>query len=166
MTTAARYRFPVATAEAMADLGRHLGQQGRAGDVFVLGGELGSGKTTLTQGIARGMGIEEHVTSPTFVIARTHPHPGAGPDLVHVDMYRLGSAGEIDDLDLESDLETSIVVVEWGESLADHLSASRLDVRIARSDDEADETRIVDITSHSARWAGILDGLAARVGGS
>ena len=164
MTTTSTHRFTAATAREMKDLGERLGQHGEGGDVIVLSGDLGSGKTTLTQGIARGMGIREPVTSPTFVIARTHPNPGPGPDLVHVDAYRLGSVVELDDLDLESDLDRSVVVVEWGEGIADDLSPSRLEVRIVRPDDDADETRTIDIVAHSARWADLLGRLSARAG--
>lgn len=100
----------VADAEAMRALGARIGRQARAGDVIVLDGELGTGKTTLTQGIAQGLGVTESVTSPTFVIARIHP--SASIPLVHVDAYRLGSRAELDDLDLP--WEESVAVVEWG----------------------------------------------------
>ena len=157
------HRFVAPTSDAMAALGEGLGRGSSGGDVLVLIGDLGAGKTTLAQGIARGMGIHEAVTSPTFVIARTHRHPGAGPDLVHVDAYRLGSTLELDDLDLETDLDSSVVVVEWGEGLVDHLSAQRLDIRIERSDAEADETRQIEISATSPRWDEYLDRLV-RVG--
>jgi tRNA threonylcarbamoyladenosine biosynthesis protein TsaE len=94
-------------------------------------GELGAGKTTLTQGIARGLGITDAVTSPTFVIARVHTSAG-GPDLVHVDAYRLGSIAEVDDLDLDTSLTGSVTVVEWGEGKVEHLSEERVEVRIER----------------------------------
>jgi tRNA threonylcarbamoyl adenosine modification protein YjeE len=100
----------VADADAMRALGARIGQQARAGDVIVLDGELGTGKTTLTQGIAQGLGVSDAVTSPTFVIARIHP--SARLPLVHVDAYRLGSRAEVDDLDLP--WEESVGVIEWG----------------------------------------------------
>jgi len=124
--------------------------------VVVLSGELGAGKTTFTQGLARGLGIEDTVTSPTFVIARTHVNPAGAPDLVHVDAYRIGSGLELDDLDLEADLERSVVVVEWGAGLADRLSASRLGVAIERGQCEDDDVRLVTLTAHGARWRDLL----------
>lgn len=153
------HHFTAPTSDAMGALGERLGKGASGGDVLVLIGELGAGKTTLTQGIGRGLGILDAVTSPTFVIARTHRNPGSGPDLVHVDAYRLGSALELDDLDLESDLDSSVVVVEWGEGLVEHLSDARLDIRIVRSDVEADETRTVEITTESEQWHEYLDRL-------
>ena len=152
--------FAVPTADAMRAWGACLGAACRGGDVIVLTGDLGAGKTTLAQGIARGMGITDAVTSPTFVIARTHPHPAAGPDLVHVDAYRLGGLAEVDDLDLESDLARSVVVVEWGEGLVEGLSDSRLDLVIRRSAIDDDEVRTVEATAHSPRWADALADLA------
>jgi len=146
----------VATADSMRDLGARLGRTCRGGDVVVLSGELGAGKTTLAQGLARGLGIDEAVTSPTFVIARIHVHPSNGPDLVHVDAYRVGSAVELDDLDLDTDLDTSVVVVEWGSGLAERLSTSRLDVEILRPLGEEDETRTVTLTGHGDHWTDAL----------
>lgn len=154
----------VPTADAMRDLGAAIGRACTGGDVLILSGDLGAGKTTFTQGLARGIGIEEPVTSPTFVIARVHPHPRGGPDLVHVDAYRLGSSLELDDLDLDADLEHSVVVVEWGSGLAEGLADARIDLVLSRSDDADDETRVVGITPHGSRWdavltvAGLLDG--------
>lgn len=130
----------------------------RAGDVLVLTGDLGAGKTTFTQGLARALGITAPVTSPTFVIAREHaPIPG-GLGLVHVDAYRLGGAMELDDLDV--DTEHSVVVVEWGEGLAEALGDDRLLVRIARGDEDADETRTITLTPTGAHWSTSLDALA------
>ena len=143
----------VATADEMRDLGASLGRTARAGDVIVLTGDLGAGKTTLTQGIARGLGIAEQVTSPTFVISRVHANPSGGPVLVHADAYRLGSVREVDDLDLEQDLEAGVVVVEWGGGLVDDLSESVVHVVITRTDDEADETRVVEVVAADERWA-------------
>lgn len=114
----------------MEALGEQIGRMLRAGDLVVLTGPLGAGKTTLTRGIGRGLGIRGPVQSPTFVLARTHPSLVGGPPLVHVDAYRLGSAIELDDLDL--DVPGSVVVVEWGRGMAEHLAETWWEVEIAR----------------------------------
>lgn len=144
------------TADAMRELGAAVGRACAGGDVLILSGDLGAGKTTFTQGLARGLGIDEPVTSPTFVISREHPNPRGGPGLVHVDAYRLGSSLELDDLDLEADLEHSVVVVEWGGGLAEGLADAWVEFVLSRSDDEDDETRVVTITTHGSRWDGVL----------
>ncbi|MDR3665152.1 MAG: tRNA (adenosine(37)-N6)-threonylcarbamoyltransferase complex ATPase subunit type 1 TsaE [Mycobacterium sp.] len=130
-------------ADTMA-LGARFGAQLRVGDVVVLTGPLGAGKTMLAKGIAQGMDVEGAVTSPSYVLARVHPARSAGqPAMVHVDMYRLldsGSTdllGELDSLDLDTDLDDAVVVVEWGEGLAERLSDSHLDIRLERADDDA-----------------------------
>lgn len=146
----------VPTAGAMRDLGAAIGRACRGGDVLILSGDLGAGKTTFTQGLARGIGIAEPVTSPTFVISRVHPNPQGGPGLVHVDAYRLGSSLELDDLDLDAELDESVVVVEWGGGLAEGLAEARVDLVLTRSDDADDEHRTVVITPHGARWDGAL----------
>ena len=132
-----------ATLERVEDtvaLGSRLGQQLRAGDVAVLSGPLGAGKTVLAKGIAAAMDVDGPVTSPSYVLARVHPprRPGA-PAMIHVDMYRLldrrGGAdllAELDSLDLDSDLDDAVVVVEWGEGLAERLAERHLDVRLER----------------------------------
>ncbi|HTA01040.1 MAG TPA: tRNA (adenosine(37)-N6)-threonylcarbamoyltransferase complex ATPase subunit type 1 TsaE [Streptosporangiaceae bacterium] len=119
----------------MRALGTRLAGVLRAGDLVVLSGPLGAGKTTLAQGIGSGLGVRGQVTSPTFVIARVHPSLDAGPDLVHADAYRLGSRAEVDDLDLDADLASSVTVVEWGEGLVEDLAPSFLAVSI-RADGE------------------------------
>ena len=121
----------VATAADMRHLGERLAGLLRAGDLVVLSGSLGAGKTTLTQGIGAGLGVRGPVTSPTFVIARQHPSLRGGPDLVHADAYRLGSRAEVDDLDLDTDVATSVTVVEWGEGLVEDLAPSFLQVAIS-----------------------------------
>jgi len=128
----------VATAEQMRALGRSLATVLRAGDLVILSGGLGAGKTTLTQGIGDGLGVRGPITSPTFVIARVHPPlaPSAAtgelpPALVHADAYRLGSALELDDLDLDTDTAAAVTVVEWGEGLAEGLAADRLEITIS-----------------------------------
>jgi tRNA threonylcarbamoyladenosine biosynthesis protein TsaE len=120
----------VATADQMRTLGTRLAGLLRAGDLVVLSGPLGAGKTTLAQGIGAGLGVRGQVTSPTFVIARLHPTLGGGPDLVHADAYRLGSRAEVDDLDLDADLATSVTVVEWGEGLVEDMAPSFMAVGI------------------------------------
>jgi tRNA threonylcarbamoyladenosine biosynthesis protein TsaE len=125
----------VPTAARMRDLGARLAGLLRPGDVVVLSGGLGSGKTTLTQGIGAGLGVRGPVTSPTFVIARVHPSLRGGPDLVHADAYRLGSRAEVDDLDLDTDIDSSVTVVEWGEGLVEDLAPSFLQVDIALAPD-------------------------------
>lgn len=152
MTTVAR-RVEVPTADDMRRLGESVGRACEPGDVVLLIGDLGAGKTTFAQGVASGLGIGDPVTSPTFVIARSHRHPAGGPDLVHVDAYRLGGGMELDDLDLESDLSTSVVVVEWGEGIAERLSDARLEIRITRPDDDSDEVRYVELVPLGDRWA-------------
>jgi tRNA threonylcarbamoyladenosine biosynthesis protein TsaE len=140
----------IATPEAMLGLGERLATALRAGDLVMLCGPLGAGKTTLAQGIGRGLGVDG-VVSPTFVIARVH-RGGALP-LVHVDAYRLGSVGEVDDLDLDASLEESVTLVEWGEGLVEGLSGDRLEIRISRAT-EGDE-RSVEVRGVGQRWDGI-----------
>jgi tRNA threonylcarbamoyladenosine biosynthesis protein TsaE len=121
----------VPTAAEMRDLGERLAGLLRAGDLVVLSGSLGAGKTTLAQGIGAGLGVRGPVTSPTFVIARQHPSLRGGPALVHADAYRLGSRAEVDDLDLDTDVATSVTVVEWGEGLVEDLAPSFLQIAIS-----------------------------------
>lgn len=120
----------IETPELMTDFGRSLAELLIAGDVIVLTGELGAGKTTFTRGLGEGLGVRGAVTSPTFVLARTHPSLVGGAPLVHVDAYRLGSALELDDLDI--DFVNSIVVVEWGAGLIEELTESFLSISIDR----------------------------------
>jgi tRNA threonylcarbamoyladenosine biosynthesis protein TsaE len=120
-------------AAAMRALGSTLAETLRPGDVVVLSGELGAGKTTFTQGLGAGLGVRGDVTSPTFVISRIHPSLGDGPPLVHVDAYRLGGVAELDDLDLEMSLDEAVTVVEWGEGIAEGLADDRVEVRIERA---------------------------------
>ncbi|MBD8583321.1 tRNA (adenosine(37)-N6)-threonylcarbamoyltransferase complex ATPase subunit type 1 TsaE [Frigoribacterium sp. CFBP 8766] len=174
----------LADTEATEALGRRLAGLLRAGDLLVLTGPLGAGKTTLTRGLGAGLQVRGQVASPTFVLARTHP-TASGVPLVHVDAYRLGGADELDDLDL--DYEGAVVVVEWGAGLLDGVAESWLDVVIERPtgaggghgddgrdpeglpdpdgladsdsdtdpDDVADEPRRLTITAHGPRWEGV-----------
>jgi tRNA threonylcarbamoyladenosine biosynthesis protein TsaE len=118
-------------------LGESLAAELGPGDLVVLAGPLGAGKTVFVRGLARGLGVAGAVTSPTFVIAREHrPGPGGRVPLVHVDAYRLGGAAELDDLDLDTDLAAAVVAVEWGEGVAERLAAEHVLVRLERRPDD------------------------------
>lgn len=136
--------------------GRSLAAVLRAGDLVVLIGALGAGKTALAQGIGAGLGVAGDVTSPTFVIARVHrPDPARGGrlPLVHVDAYRLGSVAEVDDLDLDATLEESVTLVEWGGGLVEHITDSWLAVHIERAPGTTDDdTRTVTLIGHGPDW--------------
>ena len=136
----------IATDTDMRALGERLATTLRAGDLLILTGPLGAGKTTLVKGIGSGLGVRGPVTSPTFVIARVHPGPVV--PLVHADAYRLGSVLEVDDLDL--DTANSVTVVEWGEGLAEGLADDRLEISI--SPDPESQRRTVRIRGIGARW--------------
>lgn len=145
----------VKSPDEMRELGRRLAGLLRAGDLVMLTGELGAGKTTLTRGLGEGLGVRGAVTSPTFVIARVHPSLGDGPPLVHVDAYRLGGGlDEMEDLDLDVSLPDSVVVVEWGEGKVEELTEDRLHLFIHRAvGDTADEVRHVTLKGVGERWA-------------
>jgi tRNA threonylcarbamoyladenosine biosynthesis protein TsaE len=132
-------------------LGVELAGLLRAGDLVVLVGPLGAGKTALTQGIGEGLGVREPVTSPTFVIARVHT--GGRLPLVHVDAYRLAGVADVDDLDLDASAEESVTVVEWGQGLVEQLADEHLEVRLDRRDDEV---RTAVLVPHGPGWAGRL----------
>jgi tRNA threonylcarbamoyladenosine biosynthesis protein TsaE len=152
----------IATDGDMRDLGRRLAALLRAGDLVILAGPLGAGKTTLVQGIGAGLGVRGPVTSPTFVIARVHPAlTGSGPALVHADAYRLGSFSEVDDLDLDTDAGSAVTVVEWGTGLAEPLAEDRLEITI--EPDQDSDVRTVRINGHGARWHGALTGAVDRL---
>ena len=140
----------VRSPEAMKDLGRHLGENLHAGDVLLLKGDLGAGKTALTQGIGAALGISG-ITSPTFVISRIHH---GKETLVHVDAYRLigESKSVFDDLDLDSHIASSIIVIEWGEGFVDRLVDSYLEITIEFGSGEND--RVVTLKGHGSRWRG------------
>jgi tRNA threonylcarbamoyladenosine biosynthesis protein TsaE len=144
----------------MRACGEQVGALLRPGDLVVLDGPLGAGKTTFTQGIGRALRVRGAVTSPTFVIARSHPGPG--PALVHVDAYRLGSVVEVDDLDLDADLARAVTVVEWGAGKVEGLAEDRLEVLLRRhvgalddADDPAAGPRTVLVRGVGPRWAGL-----------
>ncbi|MDR6622847.1 tRNA (adenosine(37)-N6)-threonylcarbamoyltransferase complex ATPase subunit type 1 TsaE [Sinomonas atrocyanea] len=168
--------FAPASAEETQALGAALGCVLGAGDLVVLTGELGAGKTTFTQGLGEGLGVRPGIISPTFVLVRIHPNlihgprPG-GPDLVHVDAYRLSGHGEVTDLDLENWADSAVTVVEWGRGLVEDLSDSRLDIELRRPHaapgaaaagaartldfdaEDDDEPRLVVIRAYGPRWA-------------
>ena len=127
-----RAGLEVAGPEGTRALGARLARLLRAGDLVLLSGALGAGKTTLAQGIGSAMGVRGRISSPTFVIARVHPAPGERPDLIHVDAYRVSSLEEVDALDLESSMEESVTLVEWGEGKVEALADDRLEIAIAR----------------------------------
>ncbi|MEO7126634.1 MAG: tRNA (adenosine(37)-N6)-threonylcarbamoyltransferase complex ATPase subunit type 1 TsaE [Nakamurella sp.] len=139
------------TADDTHALGEAIGRVLRAGDLVILDGALGAGKTVLTKGIAVGMGVTDLVTSPTFVIARVHQSAARdGVTLVHVDAYRLGGALELDDLDLDTDLEHAAVVIEWGGGRAEQLADDHLLVRLTR---HPDDTRTAVLSGTGPRWS-------------
>jgi tRNA threonylcarbamoyladenosine biosynthesis protein TsaE len=161
-------RLTVPTPEDMAELGARLAGLLQAGDLVLLSGDLGAGKTTLTRGLGAALGVRGAVTSPTFVIARVHP-PGAaaqgGLPLVHVDAYRLHDLAEVDDLDLDASVAESVTVVEWGVGKVEGLADSRLEVVLHRGSAGEDETRTVLVRGLGQRWAGVdLGPLAAGPG--
>ena len=139
------------TVEDTEAFGRALATNLRAGDLVILTGDLGAGKTALTRGIGAGLGVRGPITSPTFVIARVHPSLVGGPALVHVDAYRLGSTLELDDLDLDTSLVDAVTVIEWGAGLVEQLSEDRLEVTLVADADT--EERSVTLTGVGRRWA-------------
>lgn len=183
-------RLTATTADQTHALAARLASVLEAGDLLVLSGELGAGKTTFTQGLGEGLGVRAGIISPTFVLVRIHPNlpdgprPG-GPDLVHVDAYRLGSAAEIDDIDLENTLDSSVTVVEWGHDRVEHLSESRLEVDLHRAmglgpgglgatgngpgtanvildfgDEDTDEPRTIVMRGYGPRWPAVPEPVA------
>ncbi|MGH3344463.1 MAG: tRNA (adenosine(37)-N6)-threonylcarbamoyltransferase complex ATPase subunit type 1 TsaE [Carbonactinosporaceae bacterium] len=160
----------------MHALGRRLAALLRAGDLVLLTGRLGAGKTTLARGVGDGLGVRGPVTSPTFVIARVHPAGPGGLPLAHVDAYRLDSVAEVEDLDVDASLEDAVTVVEWGEGKVEGLSDDRLEVVIRRSqgscaegarcdDGEGDGVRVVELRGVGDRWSGVDLGMLAASGG-
>ena len=165
-------RVHLESLEQMRTFAAALAEHLRAGDLLILTGNLGAGKTTFTQSLGKALDVAGRITSPTFVIAREHLSRTGGPALVHVDAYRLADGEELEDLDLDSELDESITVVEWGAGMAEQLSNDHLDITITpvwdedaenSEDDESfdaddedeleDERRTVDLTGHGADWA-------------
>jgi tRNA threonylcarbamoyladenosine biosynthesis protein TsaE len=157
-SVASAVRFALPTAADTRALGDRLAGVLRAGDLVVLDGPLGAGKTVLVQGIGAGLGVKGTVVSPTFVIARVHrPLAGATLPLVHVDAYRLGSLAEVDDLDLDVSVGDAVTVVEWGSGKVEQLTEARLEIRLERAEQE--ETRTATLVPHGGDWAERLAGL-------
>ena len=145
----------VPTADAMQALGERLAALLAPGDLIIATGGLGAGKTTLTQGIGRGLGTAGRVISPTFVLSRIHPSTTGRPRLVHVDAYRLGGPAELDDLDLDATVADSVTVVEWGRGVAEGLAPDRLEIDIWRSPDTdggSGTERVVTLRAVGSRW--------------
>ena len=173
--------FQVATSDAdqTRALGEDLGRILDAGDLVMLSGGLGAGKTTLTQGIGIGMGVRGRVASPTFIVARVHPSLSGGPDLIHADAYRIKDLSDLETLDLDSSLDEAVTVVEWGEGKTEAMSDERLSIEVRRaSGGQADTdgdiidlehmddgTRLIVLRAHGHRWDGVLDALVAAHGG-
>ncbi|HWS47053.1 MAG TPA: tRNA (adenosine(37)-N6)-threonylcarbamoyltransferase complex ATPase subunit type 1 TsaE [Acidimicrobiia bacterium] len=135
--------------EATESVGEEIGRQLRAGDLVVLAGELGAGKTTFVKGVARGLGVTDPVTSPTFTIVQEY---GGRVPLAHVDVYRLVRIQELHDIGFEELLEGHVVIVEWGDVIARALPADRLEVRITMLEGDED-ARAIEIVPHGAAWA-------------
>lgn len=173
-------KISVADAEGTRRIAQALAHLLRRGDLIILSGELGAGKTTFTQGLGAALGVRSGIISPTFVLVRRHPSLVGGPDLVHADAYRLGSAAEIDDIDLENEMDTAVTVVEWGEGRVEHLSDSRLLIRIHRDTlpdagqeaasrlgpdrlgpAEDSEPRKIEVLAIGPRWDGVDLGVLA-----
>jgi tRNA threonylcarbamoyladenosine biosynthesis protein TsaE len=153
-------KVELSTVEATRAFGRRLASVLRGGDLIVLNGELGAGKTALTQGIGAGLGVAGEVTSPTFVIARVHrPDAARGGriPLVHVDAYRLGSVAEVEDLDLDESLADSVTVVEWGGGKVEQLADAYLEICLSSREDES---RFVELVAHGGDWSQRLIALA------
>lgn len=158
------------TPEDATGFGRNLAGLLQAGDLLILTGELGAGKTTLTRGLGEGLRVRGDISSPTFVIARVHPPLGSGPGLVHVDAYRLESEHDIDDLDLEATLAESVTVVEWGAGMAEALADDRLEITLVRTLGDAEviednDERQVVVQPVGERWADIAWEAVEQTGG-
>ena len=146
-------KLEIQDSDAMHQLGLDLAKVLVAGDLLVLTGPLGAGKTTLSRGIGEGLGVVGTVSSPTFVIARTHKRADGGAELVHVDAYRLGSPQELDDLDI--DFANSITLIEWGRGFTDGIAESWLDIEIERDHTGASDVRKVTVIGEGSRWADV-----------
>ncbi len=159
--TGAALAVVLPTAGGTRALGRSLAALLSAGDLIVLAGPLGAGKTTLVQGIGAGLGVPGPITSPTFVLARVHR--GGRLPLVHADAYRLGGRAEVDELDLDASLPESVTVVEWGHGLVERLADAHLEVRLSMPGSE--DTRVAELVPHGDRWPGRLASLARTLPG-
>lgn len=161
-------------ADSTREFGARLAKLLQAGDLVMLSGELGAGKTTLAQGIGSALNVRGRVSSPTFIVARVHPSLAGGPDLVHVDAYRLTSLEDLETLDLDSSLEESITLVEWGEGMVEGISDNRLEIKVERPQGGLagadasgitdlggvdDGARTITLTGYGPRWEKALDQL-------
>lgn len=172
-------RVHLESLEQMRTFAAALAEHLRAGDLLILTGNLGAGKTTFTQSLGKALDVGGRITSPTFVIAREHPSRSGGPALVHVDAYRLADGEELEDLDLDSELDESITVVEWGAGMAEQLSSDHLDITITPVWEEAaegsgsvgmddedeveDERRTVDLVGRGDAWIERMPAVEAAV---
>lgn len=176
----ASYAVDTSDADQTRALGEALGRVLAAGDLVMLSGGLGAGKTTLTQGIGVGMGVRGRVASPTFIVARVHTTLGGGPDLIHADAYRITDLNDLETLDLDSSLDEAVTVVEWGEGKTEAMSEERLAIEVrrrrggqAQRDGDVidlehmdDGRRRIILRAHGHRWDGVLDSLVAAHGGT
>ena len=174
------YAVDTSDADQTRALGEDLGRILAAGDLVMLSGGLGAGKTTLTQGIGVGMGVRGRVASPTFIVARVHPSLRGGPDLIHADAYRITDLNDLETLDLDSSLDESVTVVEWGDGKTEAMSADRLVIEVRRAsggqatrvgnaidlEHMDDGHRRIILRAHGHRWDGVLDALVAAHGGA
>ena len=175
----ASYEVSTRDADQTRAFGEDLGRILAAGDLLMLSGGLGAGKTTLTQGIGVGMGVRGRVASPTFIVARVHPSLSGGPDLIHADAYRITDLNDLETLDLDSSLDESVTVVEWGDGKTEAMSEERLAIEVRRAsggqaarvgnaidlEHMDDGHRRIILRAHGHRWDGVLDALvAAHVG--
>ncbi|WP_029767442.1 tRNA (adenosine(37)-N6)-threonylcarbamoyltransferase complex ATPase subunit type 1 TsaE [Haloglycomyces albus] len=149
------------TAEDTHEFGTRLAEVLRAGDLVILTGPLGAGKTALTQGIGEGLDVSGRITSPTFIIARSHRPGRRRLPLIHVDAYRLGGLDELDDLDLDTDVERSVTVVEWGAGLAERLGETHLEVTLRRN---SDDSREIGLIARGGDWNERLKEIVEPVG--
>ena len=178
-TITATFQVSTSDADQTRSLGEDLGRVLAAGDLVMLSGGLGAGKTTLTQGIGVGMGVRGRVASPTFIVARVHPSLSGGPDLIHADAYRIKDLSDLETLDLDSSLDEAVTVVEWGEGKTEAMSNERLSIEVRRAsggqaetdgdiidlEHMDDGTRLIVLRAHGHRWDGVLDAVVAARGG-
>lgn len=178
-TITATFQVSTSDADQTRALGEDLGRILAAGDLVMLSGGLGAGKTTLTQGIGIGMGVRGRVASPTFIVARVHPSLSGGPDLIHADAYRIKDLSDLETLDLDSSLDEAVTVVEWGEGKTEAMSDERLSIEVRRAsggqaetdgdiidlEHMDDGTRLIVLHAHGHRWDGVLDAVVAAHGG-
>ena len=175
----ATYAVDTSDADQTRALGEDLGRVLVAGDLVMLSGGLGAGKTTLTQGIGVGMGVRGRVASPTFIVARVHPSLRGGPDLIHADAYRITDLSDLETLDLDSSLDEAVTVVEWGDGKTEAMSEERLAIEVRRAsggqaardgdvidlEHMDDGTRVIVLRAHGHRWDSVLEGVVAAHGG-